>query len=157
MIRLLDLLPEIENRIKLNDLTGVKLDHDLNRMVEAFIRDKLGVSGASWSYGFDFDQEGWEFEDCIVVSIKLDPTDPASWRRIGWDVTDADGKMLRSLPVVSWALAVVAGGKAERSQMELEAELWATQRSAANTNVSPERKRQNANFLSLGGPRRRRT
>lgn len=157
MIRLLDLLPEIENRLVLNELTGVKKDHSLESMIESFIRDQLGVEGRSWEYylhleGGDF----YDFEDSVTVSVPLNPRDPASWRSIGWDVTSTDGKFLRVLQHVGWAIIVCAGGKATRSQVEIEAEAWAKARPSAANRVAPERKRQNDAFLNLGQNNRRR-
>lgn len=156
MIRLLDLIPDIENRVSLNELTGERrTDHDLDRMVETFVRETLGVSGSRWAYHFDLDDEGLDFEDTITVRIKHDPDDMGSWRRLGWDVAGTDGQAMRALPLVAWAILVVVGGKADTTTMEIEAQVWAKSRPEANSNASPERKRQNAAFLNLGGARRR--
>ena len=146
MIRLFELpgIPEIETRLLLNALTGVKKDHDLDRMIEVVMRETFDLDplydlcGMIFEWGDGSDQE-------II----------AGWREAGWDVTGPEGKVLEALDTFAEAMAATAEGLGRKPMMELEAATWAAKK-ASKAVVDPKTKARDQQFLNLG-PRRRST
>lgn len=151
MIRVLDLplVPEIENRMKLDALVPSReTDHDLERMIERLVKETLGVPCPSYMYFDDLYSD-----DCVDTDD--DEDDIASWRKDGFDIRDEDGAVLKCLGRIDWALEVVVSGFGERTRIEIEADLWKRSKAldeAANQN----HRAKDASFLKLGGRRTRR-
>lgn len=136
MIRLVDMpgVPEVETRLELNDLVGVKAtDHELNAMISEVLRTGFGLAGYSeWDWDWDFEID--------------DEDDVSFWKRAGWDVTDRNGLELRCTRVFDWAMALVASGEAGRPMLEIEADIWAKQQAARPPQKSPA----NDRYLQFG-------
>lgn len=149
MIRLLELpgVAEVENRCVLNDLTGTRLDHDLNRMIASVTQDIFGIDGSpeayfEWAYDDEDDFDGEEISDI------------EHWRRAGWDISKASGEMMRSFSFFEAAMVCVTEGYAGKDVVELEALVW-QRRKATSVESSPKIRAQNQNFLALGKVRRK--
>lgn len=145
MIRLFDIpgIPEIENRMRLNALTGVREDHDLDRMILKVIAEVFALKSECDPYDVSF----------YIEDDDSDQEAVAAWRQDGWDVTRPDGQVLECLSRFAWNLAAASEGITKRSMVELEALVWGA-RNAASPNRDPREKARNHQFLSLG-PRRR--
>lgn len=171
MIRLLDLpgLAAIESRSQLNAVTAQRDDPELDRMVEAFIRDVLQVSGNTsemlWEHDYHSslaaglsDADALAFASGILSGNDDDDdglTEIQSWQEDGWDIRRHDGTELICLPMIEDALQCINEGISGRSKVELEAMIWKN-RKAEEAKVSPKERSRNQQFLSLGtSPRRR--
>ncbi|MGX8273232.1 hypothetical protein ACWQV9_11160 [Brevundimonas diminuta] len=144
MVRLFDIpgIPEIENRLVLNALTGVKKDHELDRMIEAVMRDTFELDPIYELSGMIF--EWGDGSDAAIIS---------GWRQAQWDVTGPDGKVLEAVNIFGEAMAAMVEGLGQRSMVELEATTWAN-KNAPKARIDPKTKARNQQFLNLG-PRRR--
>lgn len=173
MIRLLDLpgLAEIEARVRLNALTANRGDPELDRMVEAFIRDVLQVVGNTadmlWEhYYFSSLDAGMGKSEALAVANgtfayeygddEPEITEIESWREDGWDVRGDDGAELICLPMIEEVLQCVDEGICGRSKVELEALIWTNRKAAEAAKLTPKDRARNQQFLSLGTPSRRR-
>ncbi|WP_438852568.1 hypothetical protein [Brevundimonas nasdae] len=139
-------VPEIENRLILNDLTGTRIDHDLDRKIAKVIWESFGIEGTP---EFHFE---WAYDDEGENAQRI--TNIEHWRRAGWDITDNAGQELRCVSRFRAALICVAEGYAGKSMIDLEATIW-RENKAKDEIVPPSLKAQNQNFLALGRPRRR--
>lgn len=151
MIRLLDLplVPEIENRIRLNAMVPSReTDHDLERMIETLLRETLGVRLPSYMYSEALYADG-------DPDIDDDDDDITSWRKDGFDIRGEDGAELKCMDRIDWALEVVVAGLGERTRIEIEADLWKRSK-ALDDAVNQNQRAKDRQFLQLGGPRRRR-
>ena len=150
MIRLLDLpgVEAIENRLTLNQLTGVREDHELDRMVGRVIGEVFNV-GCRWDWE-------WTPDNDNDLDSDEDIDDVTAWRRDGWDVTARDGSEARCLELLEWAMEVVQAGVGGRPKLEIERDMWARTKEA-ETRADPRRAAQNAQFVQLGGRGRRRS
>lgn len=154
MIRLLDLpnIASIENKVTLDELTGVKDNHDLDRLVEVTITSVFGVE--PWSE-YDFGVEYYEAKD-DDDGVRLTMSDEA-WAKAGWDVRDAAGKTLRCLPRFAESLAAVTLGVASKTVLEIEREAWQRARQARPGDAQQRKRAEmDRSFASLGGRGRRR-
>lgn len=149
MIRLLDLpgVEAIETRLTLNELTGVREDHELANMVDKVIREVFGL-GSRWDFEWSYDNDNAEEDDD-------DDDDITSWRKDGWDITLADGTEARCVDLLDWAMEVINSGVGGRPKLELERDMWAKAKEA-DTPADPRRAARDTQFLQLGGLRRRR-
>jgi|SRR3989344_31934 len=138
---------EIENRVVLNELTGTKVDHDLDRKVAKVIRDVFGIEGRpedyfEWAY-----LDTGETDDDMLRDIE-------HWSRAGWDIVDSNGKELRCFGLFEAAMVCVTEGYAGSSIIEIDAVIWRQDKSASAA-LPPRLKAQNQNFLALGQPKRK--
>lgn len=147
MIRLLDLpgVDAIETRLKLNRLTGVREDHELNAMIEAVIRGVFGL-GSRYDYEWQYDNDNVDEDD--------DDDDITAWRKDGWDVTGPDGTEAMCVEVLDWAMEVITAGVGGRERLEIERDMWAKAKQA-DTPPDPRRQAKDSAFLKLGGRRNR--
>lgn len=146
MIKLFDIpgIPAIENRTRLNTLTGVREDHDLDRMILELIAEVFALKPDCDPYdvGFYIEDDDGD-EDAI-----------AAWRQDGWDVTRPDGHILGCLDSFAWRMAAAGEGLTQRSMIELEALAWGA-RTAVKPKADASEKTRNQQFLNLGARRRR--
>lgn len=155
MIRLLDLplVPEIENRVTLHEMVPAReTDHHLEQMIDTLIRETLGVPYPSYMYT-DIIYGSPDDDD---VEDDSDDDDITSWRKDGFDVRGEDGKELRCLTRIDWALEVVIAGRADRSRLDIEASIWKRSK-ALDDAVNQNHKAKDQAFLQLGARRRRGT
>lgn len=149
MIRLLDLplVPEIENRIRLNAMVPTReTDHDLERMIERLVRETLGIPFPKYTYSDVLFPDGDYVED--------EDDDITSWRKDGFDIRGEDGAKLRCMEHLDWALEVVVAGRGERTRIEIEAEIWKRSK-ALDEAVNQNHRTKDRQFLDLGDRRRR--
>jgi hypothetical protein len=152
MIRLLDLplVPEIENRIRLNAMVPSReTDHDLERMIETLVRETLGCRLPSYMYSDAL------YGDGDYVDDDDDDDDITSWRKDGFDIRGEDGAELKCMKRIDWALEVVVAGLGERTRIEIEADLWKRSK-LLDEAVNQNHKAKDRQFLALGGRGRRR-
>lgn len=116
MVRLFDIpgIPAIENRTRLNALTGVREDHDLDRMILELIAEVFALKPDCDPYDVGFYIEDDDSDEDAITA----------WRQDGWDVTGPDGNILECLDRFAWNLAAAGEGLTQRSMIELEALAW---------------------------------
>lgn len=163
MIRLLD-LPDFQRlnaRMVQNRIVGVTEDHDLHAQIDTALQSVFGME--PWDYREDVEfiylgEDGeWVFPLDDGSSTSADEMGELiqAWRRLGWDVTDADGKVAACLAAFRWAMLIASAGLKGKPMVEIEAEVWTRKRPAANSNATPKQKAMNNAFLSFGDQRRR--
>lgn len=146
MVRLFDIpgIPAIENRTRLNALTGVREDHDLDRMILELIAEVFALKPDCDPYDVGFYIEDDDSDEDAITA----------WRQDGWDVTGPDGNILECLDRFAWNLAAAGEGLTQRSMIELEALAWG-ERAAVKPKTDPRERARNQQFLNLGARRRR--
>ncbi len=155
MIKLLNIpgVAQIEPRLTLLPMQTAENDETVRRKVEA-IAAFLGLGMGFWG-GIDapISEEPHEVE--TVDYLDSDAEIVEFWRRRGWDVSNADGSLLRTYRVLRASMISIEIGLVPMSKVELEAAIWKVERER-NRQADPKQQKQNKSFLSLGEPRRRR-
>lgn len=156
MIRLLDLpgVRVIESRARLNALTASRNDHDLDRMVETFQVEVLGIPGRPGSYLQAWDDYLWDngLQEVDEAEDEAALSDIEIWRKDGWDIAGDDGKELICFNLIQEALECIDLGLTGFPKIEIEAAIWKAMK-ANDTSVDPKVAKHNQAFLQLGGRR----
>ncbi|MGH6977843.1 MAG: hypothetical protein ACRED4_00890, partial [Brevundimonas sp.] len=158
MIRLLDFpgAERLQARMELLPQASPTSDARTRELLE-------GIAGV---LGFKLDWGGWIDYPPLAPGEELIDIDPyldaeldgegiAFWRERGWDIAGPNGKRVSFFDMVRTPLIIVEEGRCGCSKMEVEAALWSQGRSSQPSR-DPVRKRQDAAFLNLGTPSRRR-
>lgn len=172
MIRLLDIpgVLAIERRAKLNAVTGVRDDVDLERMVDAVYWNWFNIS-PDYARGYLRDLDLW-IDQCAMEAAERgepqaenddDEDAVTEWRADGWDITGEDQFQQTEaacFPLFEAALEVVEDPHETygNSKVEMEAKLFALRKEAereAQARASAKNRARDQSFLALGQRRRR--